>query len=141
MSKNIHTATARVLRNTTKTCEYVVSQLEATKAKIKDMKKSMSLVTTMHWDMLWVIGQLDLGITAACRGSMEKFLTDKLRNQIRSEISDPSKKKLRDSSNALLIQRINKVMSEESNTNLRLNQVMKGGGGGYSFGNINRRGF
>ena len=55
----------RALRATTKASEHALSHLKTAKAHIEEMKKSQDIMIKMHWDMLQVIGQLDLGIAAA----------------------------------------------------------------------------
>ena len=81
--------------NTTKACKNTVAQFETAKAQIKDMKESLSLMNAIHWDMLQVISQLDLGITAARRAVVENFLMGKLKHRIHDKVYNPANKKAR----------------------------------------------
>ena len=64
-----------------------------------------------------------MAITAVRRTSVEKFLTQKLKNSLRAEMADPKKKRERDASSSLLAANLKQVVQEECKTNSRLDQV------------------
>ena len=62
-------------------------------------------------------------MTAVRRTSVEKFLTPKLKDRLRTEMADPKKRKERDAGSSLLAANLGKVIREECKTNSRLDQV------------------
>ena len=66
---------------------------------------------------------MDLAIWAARRTSVERYLTSKLKDRLRADMTDPDKRKQRDSTNSLLAANLNAVVTEECRTNSRLGEV------------------
>lgn len=63
-------------------------------------------------------------MTAVRRTSVEKFLTEKLKNRLRTEMADPKKRRERDASGNILTANLKSLVKEECKTNTRLDQVI-----------------
>lgn len=73
--------------------------------------------------------QADLKLAEVRRESMEWHLTDKMKKRLDAEYSDPQNEKERIQANALLAppEKLDKMVSEESRTQSKINQVVRSG--------------
>ena len=83
-------------------------------------------ICNLHFDMLQVMGQLNLEITGARRTMVKGMLTPHMQDRITNEESSHDKTRERDHLNALLTNNINTLVREEKKSAINLNQVVKG---------------
>ena len=86
----------------------------------KDFAHTM---VTVAWDSLQQHAQTDLGLSASRRLLFDQVLTPKMRDRLKAEAADRDKRQMRDASNNLLAADLDKLVSEESRTTTRMNQV------------------